>query len=82
MDIQTRKLAFIEEFIKIQSEKLIARFETILKESKDKTDDDEIVAYSVQGEPLTKEQYIERARKAGSGELTSAEDLEKEMKDW
>jgi len=76
MDIQTRKLAFIEEFIKIQSEKLIARFETILKDSKENSEVDEIVAYSVQGEPLTKEQYIERVRKAGSGELTSAEDLE------
>lgn len=42
----------------------------------------EIVAYTVQGEPLTKEQYIERVQKASLGELTSTEDLEKEMQGW
>ena len=31
MDIQTRKLEFIQEFVKIQSEELISRLERILK---------------------------------------------------
>jgi len=82
MDIQARKLAFIEEFIKIRSEKLISRFENIMKETKENSVEEEIVAYSVQGEPLTKEQYIERVQKASLGELTSMEDLEKEMQSW
>lgn len=82
MDIQTRKLAFIEEFIKIESEKLISRFEKIMKETKENSVEEEIVAYTVQGEPLTKEQYIERVQKASLGELTSMEDLEKEMQSW
>ncbi|WP_209391411.1 hypothetical protein [Chryseobacterium sp. RR2-3-20] len=31
MDIQTRKLEFIQEFLKIQSEEIISRLEKILK---------------------------------------------------
>ncbi len=31
MDIQTRKIAFIQEFLKIQSEEVLSRFETLLK---------------------------------------------------
>ena len=34
MDIQGRKLEFIEEFIKIQSEEALARFEKLLKKEK------------------------------------------------
>lgn len=35
MDIQTRKLEFIQEFLKIQSEDLISRLEKILKNTED-----------------------------------------------
>lgn len=31
MDLQTRKIEFVQEFLKIQSEDLIAQFETMLK---------------------------------------------------
>ena len=34
MDIQGRKLEFIEEFIKIQKEDVLARFENLLKKEK------------------------------------------------
>ncbi|NCT16421.1 MAG: hypothetical protein GW774_14305 [Flavobacteriales bacterium] len=34
MDLQTRKLEFIEEFIKIQSEEALSRFEKLLKKEK------------------------------------------------
>lgn len=31
MDIQTRKIEFVQEFLKLQSEELISRFEKLLK---------------------------------------------------
>lgn len=34
MDIQTRKIEFIQEFLKIQSEEAIAQFENLLKKRK------------------------------------------------
>lgn len=82
MEIQARKSAFIEDFLKIQSEKLISHFENLLKETKEHSLENEIVAYSVQGKSLTKEQYIDSIKKASLGELTSIEDLEKEIKNW
>ncbi len=34
MDIQTRKLEFIQDFLKLQSEEVIAQFEKLLKNAK------------------------------------------------
>lgn len=31
MDLQTRKIEFVQEFLKLQSEELIAQFESLLK---------------------------------------------------
>lgn len=38
MDIQTRKLAFIEEFLKIQSTEVLSQLEEILKKQQNKSD--------------------------------------------
>jgi hypothetical protein len=35
MDIQTRKIEFIQEFLKLQNDELISKFEKILKKEKD-----------------------------------------------
>ncbi|OOG76179.1 hypothetical protein [Algoriphagus sp. A40] len=34
MDLQTRKLSFIQEFLRIQNEEIISRLEKLLKKSK------------------------------------------------
>lgn len=39
MDIQTRKIEFIQEFLKLQNEELISRLEDLLCASKSKNDD-------------------------------------------
>jgi len=39
MDIQTRKIEFIQEFLKLQNEELISRLENLLRASKSKNDD-------------------------------------------
>ncbi|MDR6966360.1 hypothetical protein J2X31_000353 [Flavobacterium arsenatis] len=36
MDLQTRKIEFVQEFLKLQSEELIAQFENLLKKKADK----------------------------------------------
>ncbi|MDD7886042.1 hypothetical protein [Flavivirga sp. 57AJ16] len=43
---------------------------------------DEIVAYTVQGEPLTKEKYIQRVKDAEKGNFISSEELKKRMLSW
>ncbi len=51
-----------------------------------KNDKNEIVAYTINGEPLTKEMYIKKVKDADAsveaGRYTTMDDLEKEMQNW
>lgn len=73
MDIQTRKLEFISEFLKIQSEELVSKLENVLKNNEKLT-------------PFTKEELIRRVEKSEldfqSGRFKSQEDLEKIAENW
>ena len=75
MDLQTRKLHFIEEFLKLQSEEVIARLEKILRKES---------AY-VQN-PMSKNELEQRitASLADSeqGNVISADDLLKKIEKW
>lgn len=84
MDFAARKYKFIEQLIKIKSSKKLKKLEDLLfaETSKEQI----IVAYSAQGEPITKEEYIKMILEAddavSSGKFTTVEDLEKEVQDW
>jgi len=41
MDIQTRKIAFVQEFLKLQNEDLISRFEKLLRTEKSSKKDND-----------------------------------------
>jgi hypothetical protein len=49
-------------------------------------EEDQIVAYTVDGKPLTRKQYnqelVDAETEIQRGELTSVEDLEKESQNW
>ena len=49
-------------------------------------EEDQIVAYTVEGKPLTRKQYnqelVDAETEIQRGELTSVEDLEKESQNW
>jgi hypothetical protein len=83
MDLTTRKNNFKERFDGIKDSNLLERFEAFLDMHLSKI---EIVAYTVQGDPLTKEMYIEKVKKSESsvkaGNYTTVEDLEKESEYW
>ncbi len=84
MDLTSRKNKFIEQFMKLTSLTKIKRLEEVLHaETNEK---DEIVAYTITGEPLTKEQYIKDLKQAEEeiekGEFISHEDLKKEVRAW
>lgn len=58
MDLQTRKLELIKEFLKVQSEDVISRLENILKKESIKTDKEDIIAMTI--EPMSMEELNER----------------------
>jgi len=56
MDLTTRKNRFVKQFMKVVSAEALERFEQLLK-SETSTNND-IVAYTIDGKPLTRKQYI------------------------
>ena len=79
MDIQTRKLDVLQKIMGVEKESLLDKIEKIL-------DNEMIVAYTVDGKPLTKDLYNERLQIAEkqilSGDYIAQEDLEKESENW
>lgn len=59
MDIQTRKLEFIQDFLKLQSEEVIAQFEKLLKKTTNIEEENKLKA-------LTVEEMNERISKSES----------------
>ena len=83
MDIATRKYRFIEQFINTVNDDRIELFESLLESH---SEENEIVAYTVKGEPLTKKQYIQEIEESEkdieAGRVISASELLKEIKNW
>jgi hypothetical protein len=77
MDLQTRKLNFIQNFLKLESEKAIAQFEKLLK--KETNSDSEFT-------PLTINEFQKRIDKSTQdskkGNLTEVNDLISEIEKW
>ncbi len=79
MDIQTRKIEFVQDFLKVQSEELISRLETLLRKEDYSSSPSEF-------EPMTIEEFNNRIDKSmedsENGRLISASDLKAKIKEW
>jgi len=60
MDLQTRKLEFIKEFLKIQSEEVVLRLEIILKKENKTTKEEEEEEEEENFKPMTINQFNAR----------------------
>jgi hypothetical protein len=74
MDIQTRKLKFIQEFLKIQSEELIFRLEKILINNEDHFD-----SFSIEELNIRIDQSLEDSK---NDKVIESDDLLSEIKQW
>lgn len=79
MDIQTRKIHFVQEFLQLKNEALIEKFENILRVEKQKS-------YKESLQPMSIEEFNDMIDKAEedskNGRLISSEDLRKEIDSW
>lgn len=77
MDIQTRKIKFIQEFLKIQNEELISHLEKLIRSNKSKDKD---------FTPMTIDELNIRIDKpvddSKQNRLISSKDLVNEMETW
>ncbi|KQM34172.1 hypothetical protein [Chryseobacterium sp. Leaf201] len=74
MDIQTRKLIFIQEFLKIQSEELISRLEKILIGN-----EDQFNSFSIEELNTRIDQSLKDSE---NNKVTESDDLLSEIKQW
>ncbi|WP_339708859.1 hypothetical protein [uncultured Kriegella sp.] len=79
MDLQTRKLTFVQEFLRIQNEEIISALEKILKKRKSKL-------YEQNLKPMSMEQFnsdIDKSLEDSTNDrIISAKDLKEEIKKW
>ena len=79
MDLQTRKISFVQEFLSIQSEEIIARLENILKKEKKINVDNEF-------SPMTMEEFHSRIDRSledsKNGRVTEMNDFLAEIEKW
>ena len=79
MDLQTRKLSFIQEFIRNQNEDIIIGLEKMLKKQKAEF-------YEKSLEPMSMEQFntdIDQSlADSANDRVTNARDLKEEIKKW
>jgi len=79
MDIQSRKIKFIQEFLKLQNEEILSRLEDMLsKEMNDSSDSD--------FEPMTVQEFNARIdasmEDSKNKHLIKADDLKAKIKKW
>jgi len=79
MDLQTRKISFVQEFLNFQNEEIILLFEKLLKKEKKK-----IFANKLQ--PMTIEEFNKRIdislEDSKKGQLTESSKLISEIEKW
>ena len=79
MDLEARKIEFIQDFLKLQSEEAITRLEKVLKKEKKLTKKREV-------RPISVEQFNKRIDKSmqdsKEGKLTEVNDLMADIEKW
>ncbi|GGE45420.1 hypothetical protein GCM10010832_26660 [Psychroflexus planctonicus] len=79
MNIEARKIEFVQEFFKLQSEKTISKLERLLKKEKEHSSPDKV-------EPMTSVELNARIDKSlkdsKNGKLTEVNDLLAEIEKW
>ncbi len=79
MDLQTRKIQFIQEFLKYANSSILSKFEELLKSEREKVLEKEI-------KPMTLQEYEQRIEKAfeevKNNKVKSVRSLKKEIAAW
>jgi len=79
MNIQTRKISFVQDFLKISNDQTIEKFEKLLKSERKKYIESEI-------KPMSVKDYEKRIQKSiddvKNGRIRSAKSVKKEIASW
>ncbi|WP_026708439.1 hypothetical protein [Flavobacterium frigidarium] len=79
MDLQSRKISFVQEFLSIESEELISRFENLLKNKNTTLKNTELNSMTISDLNRRIDQSEDDSNK---GRLTEMEDFLSEIEKW
>jgi len=77
MDLQTRKITFVQEFLRLQNEEIISGLEHLLREKKAEQIDKSLIPMSIDQFNFEIDQSM---KDSVDGRLTSAKDLKKKIR--
>lgn len=77
MDLQTRKITFVQEFLRLQNEEIISGLEHLLREKKAEQIDKSLTPMSIDQFNFEIDQSM---KDSVDGRLTSAKDLKKKIR--
>lgn len=79
MDLEARKILFVQEFLRLQSEEVVSGLENLLRKKRTELLEENMKPMSLQQFNKEIDQAIEDSEK---GRLTKASDLKEKMKKW
>lgn len=79
MDLETRKISFVQEFLKIQNEEIISDLENLLHKRKAELYESKLKPMSIEQFHSNIKQSLEDSE---NGRVTTSEDLLKEIETW
>jgi len=79
MDLQTRKIEFVQEFLKIQKEDTVLRLEKLLEKERAKIESEDLRPFSVEEFHKRIDRSIEDSQ---HNRLTENADLFNEVQEW
>ena len=79
MDIQTRKISFVQEFLKINNEAMISKLESMLRELKVEQFQEEMHVMSVEQFNADIDKAVDDA---DNDRVISVKDLKEKVKQW
>jgi len=79
MDLQARKIEFVQEFLKVQSEEVISRLEKILRKENKSSDKEDFNPMTIDEFNLRIDKSMEDSK---NGRLIEASDLKAKIEKW
>lgn len=79
MNLEERKISFVQEFLRLQNEDIVIRLEKILRQRKSELVDEELKPMSMEQYNAEIDQALEDSR---NGRMTKATELKARIQKW
>lgn len=79
MNLEERKISFVQEFLRLQNEDIVIRLEKILRQRKSELVDEELKPMSMEQYNAEIDQALEESR---NGRMTKATELKARIQKW